>query len=103
MFATIHVGTVISMESVSMCWIVDGDSIKTSKTAEDKASNLDVEVSSQEIANVSSKDTVTNKKIKSQKEEEEEELQESINRSARTLIDINFKIKKGMQLMYHLK
>ena len=32
--------------------------------------------------------------MKSQKEEEEEELQESINRSARTLIDINFKIKK---------
>lgn len=85
-----------------MCWIVNEESAKTDKTAEDKASMLDVEDSSLEIVNENSKDEVPSKKMKSQKEEEEEELQESINRSARTLIDINFKIKKGTQMIYYV-
>ena len=59
MFTTICLGTVISMESVSMCWIVNEESAKTDKTAEDKASMLDVEDSSLEIVNENSKDEVT--------------------------------------------
>lgn len=81
-----------------MCWIIGDESVKTDKTVEDKSIETNVNDGSLEVVDLTSTDKVISGKVKSQKEEEEEKLQESVNRSAHTLIDINFKIKKGKNL-----
>ena len=101
-------GTVVSMESVSMSWILDEEPATTAeKTIEEKnaasASEIEVKLDAAAVIEKPSdqieemKENVTDIADIEMREIGE---QQTINRPAHTLVNINFKIKKGERIAF---
>lgn len=96
-------GTVVSMESVSMCWILEETSSKeTTESVIEETKEQEGTLEAKSVAgdshdkNDTALDGVPAKMI--QKEEEQEE---KTDRSGHTLVDMNFRIKKGTSINCH--
>ena len=106
MCGVVCAGTVVSMESVSMSWIIDEVPVTgTDKTIEDKkpldTSKIDSKSDTATATEAEKPLPLPQAQDQDQVEEmkenvaDEVEKQHTINRPAHTLVNINFKIKKG--------
>jgi hypothetical protein len=107
----IYEGTVISMDRVSMCWIQNEHVVNDTKNAEvdkaieshDKSEEKDEKDASDaiDLEVVRSKGIRIHSELKKDgtseetKDEKLDDYDQKENRSANTLLDISFKIKKG--------
>lgn len=104
MCCVVCAGTVVSMESVSMSWIIDEVPVTgTDKTIEDKKplDTSKIDSKSDTATATEAEKPLPLPQAQDQVEEmkenvaDEVEKQQTINRPAHTLVNINFKIKKG--------
>lgn len=91
------------MDSVSMCWILEETSSKetTENVIEETKEQEDaMDVKSADRDSHDKSDTAVHgfSPKMSQREEQVQEQGEKINRSGHTLVDMNFRIKKGTSI-----
>lgn len=99
--STSFIGTVVSMESVSMCWILEETSSKEtieSVIEETKEQEDAMDVKSADRDSHDKNDSAVDGFPPKMSQREEQEQEEKINRSGHTLVDMNFRIKKGTSI-----
>ena len=102
-----HTGTVISMESASLCWILDDEEVTTNTENVDDKPTPDGQKKKNQLEDTAGGDNFLgssddacgclNGSVISMNTFEMEE-QQSTKKSSHTLANINFKIKKGTNL-----